>query len=507
MGGCLEFLNHVDGSTVQELQSRVPKISNKDLKYLERKMNEGALFPKVQDPRHRNSIWSQLQMIDIPIPTLDSLFKNLHYLQVGRDVMRHLFFPDPERKVSIDEGVGEQYRGTESMSILTKQKLIRRGLHELWRFSLQYGFEMTNHRRRVPRNQGILKNNAFPSLTSEPSSIDRQLLWSHFLWLADHQGFTIPPPLGIQLQRANLPEPVPYDHPEEHGEDEPLIRRCGLPYTDSMDADRYALDGQMLGRACELRRVTVRLVRQAFFQAFFGHLREDTGGDPSVRTETSSTEYQATSSPRSIQMDDLRGENIGTPQAPPMPADDQISFLDTVSPFSIPYNGQESQSDYLQRSYFPLQVIFPDQPMRSLVLPNSLNNPEILTMLNEFFGELHNRGFHFRDASSKRGIYWVNYYDFYVRDPSAILEVTYPESPGSSRWAPANPGKRRRRESTEHPTIELNNWITQTVSRFQQHSSLPVEVGTGQVSERQKNGPFPAEAASSDHGSESEETL
>lgn len=463
MGSCPDLMDHVDGHTVQELQSQVPKVSNTDLKFLENKMDEHILFPKIQNPEHWRLIWDRLQMIDVPIPTLGSFFKDLHYLDVGRKVMEHLLPRDPELKVPIDEGVGGQYHGTEGMTLHTRQRMIGRGLYELWRFSLQYGFEMIDNpqvQRRVPQNQSRPEHSTSPSLSSQPNSMDQELLWRHFLWLADHHGFTIPPALGIQLQRANLPEPVPCEHPEEHDENEPLIRRCGLPYTDSVDADRYALDRETLGRAYESRRVTVRLVRQAFFQAFFGYLREDTSGYPTVNVDTTPVETQgtqATSNPSPILTEVAGMEEITDP-----PSVRQMSPADL-----FPQLHSFTTPDWLN---FRLLVTIPNQDQRGIIFPFQLDNMQIW---EEFFYKLDEYGFHI--TSNGRGVRWNEWFQWYADNPGYYLNATYLMQPGEEYLEMGSSHKRRR------VNIDLDGWLTGKFRSLRRHGLVELSAEEMQV--------------------------
>lgn len=70
---------------------------------------------------------------------------------VGRDVMRHQFLPEVERKSSIDDG--EYYRA-QGMAIQIGQEKIRRGLHEHFapQSSVPLSSDSANH---VPRLSSV----------------------------------------------------------------------------------------------------------------------------------------------------------------------------------------------------------------------------------------------------------------------------------------------------------------------------------------------------------------
>lgn len=130
-----------DATTVARLQSRAPAISKKDLAALEQGMRDGSLFPGVTVPDSRVEIWSNLQTIDFPIPTLQTFFRDIRFLAVPRDVMTSLYEPQfevidgvkVEIKVTVDQGVSKCFCGPEDPSGRNK---LRYGLQELWRFSM-----------------------------------------------------------------------------------------------------------------------------------------------------------------------------------------------------------------------------------------------------------------------------------------------------------------------------------------------------------------------------------
>lgn len=286
----LDLLAQVDAVTIHILASRVPKVSSSDLRALARPMERGVLFRNIQDSQQRNAIWERLQNIDYPIPTLQTFFKDIHYLEVGRSVMRNLFLPDPGEKVTIDVGVGRQYRISVPLIISERQERIRQELYDLWRFSLQYGFEMNDHRRRVPRKKAEIQVGL--RLPSRSNLVGRPALWQHFFWLASQHQFDVPMVHGTEFQSVNLPLEVPCDYPENSEKDVALNRRCGKPFTDSVEADRFALSRQSLGQPWAARRVTAGFVRRSVFQAFFSYLHPGSSGELSFTASDDISEPQ-----------------------------------------------------------------------------------------------------------------------------------------------------------------------------------------------------------------------
>ncbi|CAG8249418.1 unnamed protein product, partial [Penicillium nalgiovense] len=135
-----------DGITVDLLQSRVPKVSSKDLRSLERGLEEGRLFSNFSEAVRRE-IWARLKEIDYPIPTLKTFFADRIYLEVAQSGMKRLFVRPRKSKITIDQGVYGKYDSPVPLSMALRQQWLGCDLLEFWRFSFQYGFEMTDHQR------------------------------------------------------------------------------------------------------------------------------------------------------------------------------------------------------------------------------------------------------------------------------------------------------------------------------------------------------------------------
>ncbi|KAE8155523.1 hypothetical protein BDV40DRAFT_306918 [Aspergillus tamarii] len=152
MGGNTDLLSHIDAHSVELLQSRAPKVSERDMRHLKEKMDKGELFPSMHDQNIRDGVWSRLQLIDVPIPTLATFFRDRRYLDVAKKVMSCLFQQDKDNIVTVDQGVSGVYGDGNDESIEDRNRKIRAGLRDLWRFSLQWGFEIVDsHKRRVHR--------------------------------------------------------------------------------------------------------------------------------------------------------------------------------------------------------------------------------------------------------------------------------------------------------------------------------------------------------------------
>ena len=61
--------------------------------------------------------------------------------------MKRLFVQPRNEKITIDQGVYGKYDTQVPVSMALRQQWLGDDLLEFWRFSFQYGFEMTNHQR------------------------------------------------------------------------------------------------------------------------------------------------------------------------------------------------------------------------------------------------------------------------------------------------------------------------------------------------------------------------
>ncbi|KAJ5099953.1 hypothetical protein N7532_006954 [Penicillium argentinense] len=180
---------------------------------------------------------------------------------------------------SIDEALEKQYIVDSGGSVSDLPRISGRrfqfGLWDLWRFSLQFAFEMTtqkDHHRRVPRKaEDIERALEFGLHEINPTEMAQSL---RLLFFGLTRSYGIHPPVSDDLDTATLeiPLPVPSGFPPEQDKDIDLERQCGKPFTDSIEADRYALSFESISRPTTGTRVTAVLVRQSVFCAFFGYL-------------------------------------------------------------------------------------------------------------------------------------------------------------------------------------------------------------------------------------------
>ncbi|KAF3002203.1 hypothetical protein E8E15_000699 [Penicillium rubens] len=276
-----DLLAQLDGVTIQLLKSRVPKVSARDLRFLENRMSKEELFPDIEGVQDRTEIWERLKEIQYPIPTLETFFKDRISLEVGRSVLQQLYIPDPHRKMTVDEELGERYYTSVPVMTSNRQQGIRGDLYDFWRFSFQYGFEMTDHKRRTRTKPGT---QLAPTPMEELH--ERQKLWQHLFWLVREKGFSTPLVDGLPAHPVELSPITPCDYPASVEEDLPVERRNGTPYKDSMEADHFALSREVLERPWSSPRVTAGFARRSVFLAYFRYLKVENGSQSIPEVET-----------------------------------------------------------------------------------------------------------------------------------------------------------------------------------------------------------------------------
>lgn len=279
-------MSHIDATSVRIMKSKVPKISSQDLNDLKSEKENKTLFPFLDD-HQRDMIWENLKDIDFPIPTLETFFQDILYLDVGKCVMRRLCLAPPKEKNTIDKVLKSQCNGF-TFGLLSRsyweQTVQNEQLHDLWRFSLQYAFELTpkrDHHRRVPRKNKDKERAFTMSMNQEMDGISPLLLLRHFHMLARHYAFEVPiSEVDLLSEARGLPRPLPCDFPPGDEDEVETERRSGKPFTDSVHADRFALSRESLSQNWHCRRVSAGFVRRSVFRAFFSYLNAGIAESP-----------------------------------------------------------------------------------------------------------------------------------------------------------------------------------------------------------------------------------
>jgi hypothetical protein len=374
-----------------------------------------------------------MEQIQLPIPTLKTFFQDILFLDVGQSVMRQLCRSRLTGTRSIDEALEEQYIEDSGGSVSDPPRIppgrrFHVGLWDLWRFSLQFAFEMTtqkDHHRRVPRKkEDIERALEFGLHEIHPPEMVPSLRLL-FFGLARSHG--IHPPVLNDLDTATpeIPLPVPSDCPPEQDKDIDLERRCGKPFTDSIEADRYALSFESISHPTTGTRVGAVLVRQSVFCAFFGYL---------LPQETANQDDRQ-SRPGYDVGSELFEQALNPPEiehpSPIRPPRSTLANFDPLQPSSNPNTLDPfAQSELLhpvQIMHFRFEIaIFRTE--RVILLPNNRD------ALNAFFEQLSEYEFHFYFSPDEEGylshqehrtIPYMECYPLYINFPFSSLRAVY----------------------------------------------------------------------------------
>lgn len=449
-GGNVTLAVHADVKTVKALQSRVPKVSDEDCGFLERKMEDRTLFPTIEDAGTRTDIWKRLRVVDTPIPTLHTFFQDIHFLGVARKVMQTLLPPSEpwqsKNKTTIDEELGGQYLMAATASLRERKLRIQQGLHELWRFSFQYGLDMVGAARRQ-RHKATRLRGSIPPL-DESAAVDRQALCRHFFWLAGGQGFKVPTIAGLEPHAISLPTPQAREGVEIANQDEPVHGRCGIPYADTVDADRLALADDRLREPWGGQGVTAGFLRRSQFHAFFGYLVEANGNNQTRPFTNNSAPTDAAEIVDGEMTDQAMDDGTLSPRLSPGlhtgSPPDWSTFLSDIGLASLD----------MVPSNLEVNVIIPRHEPKRISLPNDAAS------INAFLDGLKLRRFSFY-ADNNRPIFEDDVYMWHRRNPLEILHARLTEeSVREYTTSEVNRLKRRRNDVAE-TLDEVATWVEQ----------------------------------------------
>lgn len=419
-------------------------------------MEKGTLFPSIHEGAQRDAIWHRLQMVDVPIPTLDTFFKDIRYLAVARDVMRGLLIVfDPKIKISIDEGIGGQHRTVENTILQTSRVVVRRGLRELWRFAFQYGHEMTGADRKVPRRRAAQIRGNIPRFTNGSEPPDRRTLWRHLFWLAVQEGFNIPAYAKPELNPILRQVPEPPADSESNGQDEPVSRRSGRPFADTVDADRFALSKEALGQTWESRQVTAGFIRRSQFRAFFRHLHEDLEMDrpadlPGIPTSVT-TDVAVDSTGDDAMMHSAAGD---TAQSPGLP---RLDCIDNPGLFDIDF---ESFCNISPPTTFSVKVFIPGRESKDVSMPNEES------AIKQFYEGLKARHFGFYWQQNRGISAETDFYDWHNKNWFLTLEAKLSVDSVQEYASSAGNASKRRRRELDDVLNEIANWVDEQNHRM-----------------------------------------
>lgn len=337
VGDDTSLLPEIDAVTVRIIQSRAPAISFEDLRHLEGEWEKGKLFQSMR-AQDREFAWERLKNIGFIIPTLATFFQDVLFLEVTQAAMRKLCLSPPEGAGSIDKILLNQHvgylRSSESLSTVN-EAILKNQLLDLWRFSSQHAFELTDkkdHHRRVPRKTEDIER-AIRLNFNRSSYQDPTLILGELSSLAYNYGFEIPSHIQFHEPQALIDEPSYF--PPDVLDDVDLERRCGKPFTDSVDADRFALSRSSLFQTWIDPRVSTGFVRRCVFFSFFSYLFENTHYVNRFQSAVYPPETE--DAIQSIRLSSAQDENLATPSRSNL----ETEFLETFGDMPWDMDGND----------------------------------------------------------------------------------------------------------------------------------------------------------------------
>ncbi|KAI3182191.1 hypothetical protein DTO027I6_10197 [Penicillium roqueforti] len=458
VGGRDELLLLIDGVTVELLQSRVPKFSSKDLQSLQVELEEGRLFPNFSEGT-RQDIWARLKEIDYPIPTLKTFFKDRLYLEVAQSVMKRLFVQPRREKITIDQGVYGKYDTPVPVSMALRQGWLGSDLLEFWRFSFQYGFEMTDHQRlKWPADAD--PEDLLSRRSSIPSFLPKQEIWRHFFTLVRARGFQAPATDETSFAMGELPSPRVCEYPEDLAEEIEVAKRCGKPYSNTVEADRFALSAESLRQSQASVRVTAGFLRQSVFKAFFGYLwnsnSQMAGSDPpDDNIEVQHRDERPTTANVRRAMMATDGMDVDPGSLRPSPLATSAARAHNAAVTASP-------ADILP--LFGVMTITVGGTTRRLDLP--IHD----SFMSDFSTGLLNNNFNVRtDEGDRRSIPPYTCYRHYLQNPSSVLHAEFrvdEHTPYDSTSSQIGTGDKRRRVDGDVQMARAEIWLQEQIARL-----------------------------------------
>ncbi|KZN90129.1 hypothetical protein EN45_002400 [Penicillium chrysogenum] len=419
-------------------------------------LEEGRLFPNFSEEA-RQDIWARLKEIDYPIPTLKTFFKDRLYLEVAQSVMKRLFVQPRGDKITIDLGVYGKYDTPVPVSMALRQEWLGSDLLEFWRFSFQYGFEMTDHQRlKWPTDAD--PEDMLDRRSSGSSFLPKQEIWGHFFTLVRARGFQAPVTDDTSFATGELPSPRVCEFPEDLAEEIEVAKRCGKPYSNTVEADRFALSAETLRQSQASVRVTAGFLRQSVFKAFFGYLwnsnSQMAGGDPpddNIEVHHRGERPTTANVGRAMMATDGMDVDPGSLRPNPL-----------VTSAARTHNAAATASPADILPPFGVMTITVGRTTRILDLP--IHD----SFMKDFSTGLFNNNFNVQtDEREKRSISPYTCYSHYLHNPSSVLHAEFRQNEHTTyAIAPSQigAGSKRRMLDEDEQMARAEIWLQEQIA-------------------------------------------
>ncbi|CAM1503402.1 Fc.00g081780.m01.CDS01 [Cosmosporella sp. VM-42] len=278
----------IDAATVEAVQLRCPRFSDRDRDKLKALLDAGQIFTAF-DEDERRIIWDRLSVIDCTIPSLFTFFEDVKLLQLWAESMRHFVAPDHQAMRALQhlrDPIPHLRRPDEGVDMRVRR---------LWVFAMR---EYQNLGTPSLRSRERLLAKVMPQQAQETTLI-------RFARLASRLGFQTPQIRALRRRREQVDD-LSADEGEESEEAEerhdtrptqqlqqldepaalvvtsrcPAPRRCGLATVAAHEQNRKLISVQNLHfdySSLDIRGpdITSFFAVRCIYLAFFGHLRDD----------------------------------------------------------------------------------------------------------------------------------------------------------------------------------------------------------------------------------------
>jgi hypothetical protein len=390
-------------------------------------------------------------------PTLKTFFKDRLYLEVAQSVMKRLFIQPRREKITIDQGVYGKYDTPVPVSMGLRQEWLGSDLLEFWRFSFQYGFEMTDHQRlKWPTDAD--PEDMLDRRSSGLSFPPKQEIWRHFFTLVRARGFQAPVTDDTSFATGELPSPRVCEYPEDLAEEIEVAKRCGKPYSNTVEADRFALSAESLRQSQASVRVTAGFLRQSVFKAFFGYLwnsnSQMAGGDPpDDNIEVHHRDERPTTANVGRAMMATEGMGVDPASLRPNPLVTSAARTHSAAATASP-------ADILPP--FGVMTITVGGTTRILDLP--IHD----SFMKDFSTGLFNNNFNVQtDGRDKRSISPYTCYSHYLHNPSSVLHAEFRQNEHTTyAIAPSQigAGSKRRMLDEDEQMARAEIWLQEQIA-------------------------------------------
>ncbi|KAL7649375.1 hypothetical protein ACMYSQ_012216 [Aspergillus niger] len=254
--------------------------------------------------------------------------------------------------------------------------------------------------------------------------------------------------------QASLPTPQTPEGLGSTEQDEAVNRRCGIPYADTVDADRFALEGNRLWQPWESPHVTAVFFRRSQFQIFFRYLWDGTGINQATNAARESAATDGTAAVDQEMLNDELEHRM------PSPSFSQI--LQISSPIDWSMAMWDCGMGSLEMPIGNLEVV--------VTIPN--HNPRPISLpcdemiINNFFNGLKERRFvihslDYHTVSAESGLYLWHLRYPWERVQAILTEENVQEYTASD----GNRLKRRRREIAE-AIDDIAAWVDEQILKL-----------------------------------------